>query len=50
MRQIFSLLFQRLSLTKTAKYVKGLIVFFSFFAAKQGGSQLVDLIDNIQTQ
>lgn len=50
MRQIFSLLFQRLSLSKTAKYVKGLIVFFSFYAAKVGGQQLVQLIDAIQPQ
>lgn len=50
MRQIFSLLFQRLSLSKTAKYVKGLIVFFNFYAVKVGGAQLVQLIDDIQPQ
>lgn len=49
-RQIFALLFQRLSLSKTAKYVKGLIVFLCFYAAKVGSAPLVELIDNIQPQ
>lgn len=50
MRQIFALLFQRLSLSKTPKYVRGLIVFFSFYAAKIGATELVSMIDNIQAQ
>lgn len=50
MRQIFALLFQRLSLSKTTKYVRGLIVFFSFYTAKIGATSLVELIDNIQAQ
>ncbi|KAJ6646819.1 Exportin-2 [Pseudolycoriella hygida] len=49
-RQVFALLFQRLSLSKTAKYVKGLIVFLCFYAAKVGSAPLVELIDNIQPQ
>lgn len=48
MRQIFALLFQRLSLSKTTKYVRGLIVFFCYYTAKIGASSLVDLIDAIQ--
>ncbi|XP_055373310.1 exportin-2 [Condylostylus longicornis] len=50
MKQIFGLLFQRLSSSKTTKYVKGIIVFFCFYATKLGAQQLVDLIDSIQTQ
>lgn len=50
MRQIFALLFQRLSLSKTAKYVRGFIGFLCFYAAKMGANQLVELIDNIQAQ
>lgn len=49
-RQIFALLFQRLSLSKTAKYVRGFIGFLCFYAAKIGGTQLVELIDSIQAQ
>lgn len=48
MRQIFALLFQRLSLSKTTKYVKGIIVFFCYYSAKVGAPALVELIDQIQ--
>lgn len=48
MRQIFGLLFQRLSLSKTAKYLNGIIVFFSFYVVKVGGTPLVQLIEQIQ--
>jgi exportin-2 (importin alpha re-exporter) len=50
MKQIFSLLFQRLSSSKTTKFVKSLIVFFNFYAAKVGGPALIELIDGIQNQ
>lgn len=48
MRQIFALLFQRLSLSKTTKYVRGIIVFFCYYASKMGASALVELVDQIQ--
>lgn len=48
MRQIFALLFQRLSLSKTTKYVRGLIVFFCYYTSKLGAPSLVELIDQIQ--
>lgn len=48
MRQIFGLLFQRLSLSKTAKYINGIIVFFCFYVVKVGPHALVQLIDEIQ--
>lgn len=49
-RQIFALLFNRLHLSKTTKYVRGLIGLLCFYAAKIGATQLVDIIDNIQAQ
>ena len=50
MAQIFTLLFQRLTSSKTTKYVKSLIVFFNFYAAKIGPNELIQLIDGIQNQ
>ncbi len=48
LKGIFTLLFQRLMSSKTTKYVKGLLVFFSLFAGKYDGSQLIQTIDSIQ--
>lgn len=48
MQQIFALLFQRLSLSKTTKYVRGIIIFFSYYAIKVGAPALIELIDAIQ--
>lgn len=45
---IFTLLFQRLQSSKTTKYVKNLLVFFSLFAGKYGGSPLVQTVESIQ--
>lgn len=50
MPQIFTLLFQRLSSSKTTKFVKCLIVLFSFYATKIGTAELIQLIDGIQNQ
>ncbi|XP_015114350.1 exportin-2 [Diachasma alloeum] len=50
MKQIFVLLFQRLSSTKTTKFVKGLIVFFAYYIIRYGASTLVSMIDQIQPQ
>lgn len=50
MRQIFTLLFQRLSLSKTTKYAKCVIVFFCFYAWKYGASPLVEMIEGIQSK
>lgn len=47
-KQVFILLFQRLQNSKTTKYIKGLLVFFSMFAYKYGGSVLINTIDGIQ--
>lgn len=50
MPQIFRLLFQRLSSSKTTKFVKCLIVFFTFYALRIGPTELIKLIDEIQPQ
>lgn len=47
-KNIFVILFQRLQSSKTTKYVKGLLVFFSLYAGKFGGATLVELVDSIQ--
>ncbi|CAH1099878.1 unnamed protein product [Psylliodes chrysocephalus] len=49
-KQIFFLLFQRLSSSKTTKYVINLIVFFCLYMVKYSPNDLVSLIDGIQTQ
>ncbi|XP_043510081.1 exportin-2 [Frieseomelitta varia] len=48
MKQIFILLFQRLSSSKTTKFVKGLIVFFAYYIIRYGSNNLVTIIDEIQ--
>ncbi|BFY99292.1 hypothetical protein BsWGS_02332 [Bradybaena similaris] len=48
LKQIFLLLFQRLSNSKTTKFVKSLLVFFCLFAVKFGAASLVELVDGIQ--
>jgi len=48
LKNVFIILFQRLQSSKTTKYVKGLLVFFSLFAGKYGGSALVETVDSIQ--
>lgn len=47
-KDIFILLFQRLQSSKTTKYVKSLLVLFSLFAGKYGGSALVQMVESIQ--
>jgi exportin-2 (importin alpha re-exporter) len=46
--QIFLIIFQRLTSSKTTKYIKSALVFFSLFAHKFGVATLVSLIDNLQ--
>lgn len=48
LREIFLLLFQRLQSSKTTKFVKCLLVFFSLYASKFGASALIQIIDSIQ--
>ncbi|XP_026750496.2 exportin-2 [Galleria mellonella] len=48
-KQIMTLLFQRLSSSKTTKYVRGLIAFLGFYAAHFGADTLIDIIESVQT-
>ena len=50
MSKIFVLLFQRLSSSKTVKYVKSLLVFFSLFAIRYGASELITTTDAVQAK
>ncbi|CAB3229559.1 unnamed protein product [Arctia plantaginis] len=47
-KQIITLLFQRLSSSKTTKYLRGLIAFLGFYAAHFGADNLIDVIDSVQ--
>jgi len=47
-KQVFFILFQRLSSSKTTKYVKNLLVFFFVYTIKHGGTSLINTIDQIQ--
>ncbi|XP_014296860.1 exportin-2 [Microplitis demolitor] len=49
-KQIFVLLFQRLSSSKTTKFVKNLIVFFAYYIIKYGATNFIQIIDDIQPQ
>ncbi|KAK0159600.1 hypothetical protein PV327_010696 [Microctonus hyperodae] len=50
MKQVFVLLFQRLSSSKTTKFTKGLIVFFAYYIIRYGATNLIKIIDQIQPQ
>ncbi|CAG9765851.1 unnamed protein product [Ceutorhynchus assimilis] len=50
LKQIFFLLFQRLSSSKTTKFVVGFIVLICLFMVKYSASELIMLIDGIQPQ
>jgi len=47
-KQIFLLLFQRLTSSKTTKLVKNMLVFFSLYAYKYGCVNLMELIEGMQ--
>jgi exportin-2 (importin alpha re-exporter) len=49
-RQVFLILFQRLSSSKTTKFIKNLIVFLCFFSLKFGAAKMVQVIDGLQNQ
>jgi len=48
LKQIFVILFQRLTSSKTTKYVKSLLVFFFVYVIKNGGANLISTCDQIQ--
>jgi exportin-2 (importin alpha re-exporter) len=47
-KQIFVLLFQRLTSSKTTKLVKNMLIFFSLYAYKYGCNNLMELIESMQ--
>eukprot|EP00057_Strongylocentrotus_purpuratus_P012723 XP_011667197.1 PREDICTED: exportin-2 [Strongylocentrotus purpuratus] len=47
-KSIFLLLFNRLISSKTTKFVKSLLVFFSLYAVKCGACKLVEIVDSLQ--
>ena len=47
-KQIFTLLFQRLTSSKTTKFVKSFLVFIFLFTCQYGGGALQEFIDQIQ--
>lgn len=49
-KQIFLLLFQRLQSSKTTKFVRGLLVFFSLYAYRYGAPALISTVDSIQAK
>ncbi|CAB3368472.1 Hypothetical predicted protein [Cloeon dipterum] len=49
-KQIFIILFQRLSSSKTTKFIKNLIVFLCLFSIKYGAAKTVELVDSLQHQ
>jgi exportin-2 (importin alpha re-exporter) len=48
MKPVFTLFFQRLTSSKTVKFIKGLLVFFGIYVLKYGASNLIQMIDGIQ--
>lgn len=47
-KQVFFLLFQRLTSSKTTKLVKNMLVYFSLYAYKYGCENLMELIEGMQ--
>ncbi|KAK4290993.1 hypothetical protein Pmani_036148 [Petrolisthes manimaculis] len=48
-KQIFTILFRRLTSSKTTKYVKCLLVFMSLFVIQHSAARLIHIIDTLQT-
>jgi exportin-2 (importin alpha re-exporter) len=50
LKDIFVVIFTRLTKIKTQKLIKSIIVFFSYFIIKYGAHELIHQIDQIQTK
>jgi len=48
LRPVFMLLFQRLTSSKTVKFVKCLLVYFCSFVNKYGAAAFIEMIDTIE--
>uniref|UniRef100_A0A2P2I486 Exportin-2 n=1 Tax=Hirondellea gigas TaxID=1518452 RepID=A0A2P2I486_9CRUS len=46
--QLFSVMFRRLTANKTTKYMKSLIIFFSFFVVIHSVQKLIELVERLQ--
>ena len=49
-KDIFIVIFTRLTKAKTQKLIKSILVFFSYFTIKYGAQELIQQIDTIQTK
>ena len=49
-KDIFIVIFTRLTKAKTQKLIKSILVFFSYFIIKFGAQELINQIDQIQTK
>lgn len=49
-KEIFIIIFTRLTQAKTQKLIRCIIVFFSYFIIKYGGQELITQVDTIQTK
>lgn len=47
-RQVLELMFQRLTVAKTVKYIRSTLVFLYYFAHVCGGAKLIAVVDQIQ--
>eukprot|EP01114_Cavostelium_apophysatum_P013267 TRINITY_DN3173_c0_g1_i1.p1 TRINITY_DN3173_c0_g1~~TRINITY_DN3173_c0_g1_i1.p1 ORF type:complete len:974 (+),score=292.68 TRINITY_DN3173_c0_g1_i1:302-3223(+) len=48
MKTIFTIVFSRLQTSKTTKFIKGFLVFMSFFIGKHGATFVMEQIDTVQ--
>lgn len=46
--QIFAIMFRRLTSSKTTKYVKSILVFFSLFICQHSTARLIQIVDGLQ--
>ena len=49
-KDIFIVIFTRLTKAKTQKLIKSILVFFSYFIITYGAQELINQVDNIQTK
>jgi exportin-2 (importin alpha re-exporter) len=50
LKEIFLVIFTRLTKAKTQKLIKCIIIFFCYFVVKYGAQELITQVDNIQTK
>ena len=50
LKEIFVVIFTRLTKAKTQKLIKCIIIFFCYFVVKYGAQELITQVDNIQSK